>query len=133
MTYPERVQTVQPGAGLENVITVGGIRRAELVSVQVSLTTGLVLANRLLTIVITDQWDREVLTIPTAVVQVANTVRAYKFITAGEFYTVSGYVAARVPANTLMDPGWRISSLTENLQEGDQYSGMIVWLRRYDG
>lgn len=121
-----------PAAGADWVFTVPVLARFRLMSLTSTLTTAVAAANRDVTLVI-DDGANIIAQIPAGFALAASLSNTYTF---GDSLVQSpafnGFSIAPTPSNLLLRPGWRVRSVTGNIQAADQWSatqlGIVEWI-----
>ena len=130
--YLRVVPQAAPAAGSEFVVASGGGTYWRLISLRFILTTDANAANRIVTLLADDNsdafWQNGI-----SGAQVATTAQAYSVTTGANNF---GAGAAIRPigwpdAGLWLYPGWRLRSLTEAIQAGDQYSDIVALVEEF--
>jgi hypothetical protein len=122
------VNTAAPAAGAESITVVPAGQTWSLAGFTATLTTSATVANRTVNFVIDDGAGHIIWQGAAAVVQTATQVVTYQGnagVPAGAA-VVGGILQMPFPASMVMQPGWRIRTLTTNIQAGDQWSAAVV-------
>jgi hypothetical protein len=132
-TTPSIATTVgtDPAAGVEASVTVPAGVQWELYSVGITLVTSATVANRTPHLIIDDGTNIVANLVPAAV-QAASATVAYQFTQAGVDYAAvrdGVMLVGQIPTGLRLAAGWRIRTLTTNLDVGDNYGPPVVAYR----
>jgi hypothetical protein len=122
-----------PAAGADITFTVPTAARFRLVSFVATLTAAVAVANRLVFLVI-DDGANIVTTIPSGVTLVAATVNTYCFADSTPVTAVFDAASmGPLPSNCLLPSGFRVRTVTANLQAADQWSAAFMLVGDFMG
>jgi hypothetical protein len=117
--------TSTPGAGAEIIVTIATCLRVNLKVVWYTLTTAVAAATRRSHLII-DNGATVALDLPSNTTQIASL--AYTYYWAMYAYSI-GLIGTNVynplPAGIILDPGWRLRTVTDSIQGADQYTAAV--------
>lgn len=128
-----RADIPNPAAGADFIIPVPGNEDWRLLSVRATLTTSAAVANRLPTLVLDDQTNIGA-QVAGVFAHVASTVAAVDFVAENGFAStaiIATTVTIGIP-KWVVPGGYRIRSLTGNIQAADQWSGISYMVEIMD-
>ncbi len=132
--YPAWINVTTPAAGATASVTVDGRWQARLIGARSSLTTDSNAANRVHTIDYLD--NNNVVRLRNGigtVIPASQTAQAFEWSaqrTLGEWATNTPFFAPLAP--WFLPAGWSIRFSLDNVQVGDQLSGLSLWLEQFE-
>ena len=125
---------VAPAAGAEVAVAVPGHTEWELISFRVLFTTDATVANRIPSLVV-DDGSLVALRNGTAVNHPASTAWSHQWtVEMGVTLTASGVNGVVVPIPRMrLAGGWRLRTITSQLQAADQYGAPVLLVCEYGG
>lgn len=113
------IAVTAPSAGADWSATVPDGKLWELVSVYASLVTSATVANRAVSLTVSDG-VAVFLSIPAQAVQAAGATDKYLWFDHASVYALSGSLVAAIP-HLVLEPGWVLASSTALIDAGDQW------------
>lgn len=120
-----------PAVGADWAFTIDERVAERIVGVTGTLTTNATAANRTVQLVYTDTAGNDTLFLEAAAVQPASTTRRYTWHINAPYAAVTTVIQHAPLPDILLKSTWAISTLTDNLQVGDQWSGLFVTAERW--
>lgn len=118
-----------PAAGQEITITVPGRAVWEVMAIRFTLAADGTAATRTVALHI-DDGENRFLSIARANTQIANDTDVYVFyVNGGEDTTTGTAFRQPLPPKLILLPGWRITTETNNMQAGDNFSAPVLYVR----
>lgn len=131
VTVPNSTVGADPAAGAEATVTVPAGETWELESFRVTLVTSAVAANRRVTLVI-DDGTNILAEIVAGLDQIASQTITYSYTADAGYETTatrSGVIQQGIP-RMLLAAGYRIRTITDNIDVGDNYGAPVVGYRK---
>jgi hypothetical protein len=120
------LQSSDPAAGSEVSYTVPYLERFELVSVRTRLITSAIVATRIVDFVI-DDGTTVLFEFPSSISQAAGTTKDYQWTARGTGDSdIIGVINISIPPGIELVNGFRIRTVTQNLQVGDDFGKMTI-------
>jgi hypothetical protein len=120
--------SANPAANTEITVTVPAYAVWRILGATATLTTGVAVPNRLVTLIV-DDGVNELFRVNAAVVQAASLAYSYSFASAGSDTVVPGNVV-KLP-ELIIKTGYRIRTLTTNLAAADDWSAMRLLVEEW--
>jgi hypothetical protein len=128
----KEVPVASPAAGAEWSTVVPAGTTWELLSVQETLATSAVVANRVASVQVPDASAARVLRIAGGGLDAASLTTMETFAAGlGTTENVSHHQAPLPAPPAILPGGWQVGSLTTNIDVGDQYSAILVVVREW--
>lgn len=127
------VPVAAPGAGQELIVLPRAGEDWRILGITYTLTTSAVVANRTSTLVVDDQTGQGFRLQPGSV-QAATAATIYSWVCDLGYVSPAatfGLLSIGIPP-VILPTGWRIRTLTNNLDVGDAYSNVTVFFERMD-
>ena len=138
--YQRVIETAAPAAGAESITTVPAGKYWRLASFIISLVTSATVANRLASIVIDDGVNvlASFTFTGTAVGNITasstkNIIGTTQSFTSTGTIANTGGIPLPDPMFFLLQPGWRVRTLTDLIQVGDQYGIARLVVQEFEG
>ncbi len=118
-----------PAAGAEVSITVPGRAVWDVIAIGFVLDTDGTVASRQPALIIDDGQDR-IIRLPSEGSTTANSIKSYAWYRgAGHHTNTNNGLTGSLPEPTILLPGWRVLTDTNNLQAGDNFTAPMVYVR----